>query len=158
MQEQFFRYDYDYRNRMIIKKVPGAGEVWMVYDSRDRLVMTQDANMRSQGKWMYSVYENNLNRPVATGLWTNASDRIYHQGQAQTSIAYPSGSGAAFEELTTTFYDNYYWRSSYGNPLSASYINIYDSYFQSASNTTWPYPQANTATTALKGMTTGSRV
>ena len=158
VQEQFFRYEYDYRSRMIIKKVPGAGEVWLVYDSRDRLVMTQDANMRTQGKWMYTIYENNLNRPVATGLWTNSSDRVYHQGQAQISIAYPSGSGAAFEELTTTFYDNYDWWSAYSNPLSASYLNSYDTYFQSASNTIWPYPQANTATTALKGMTTGSRV
>lgn len=158
VQEQFFRYEYDYRNRMIIKKVPGAGEVWMVYDSRDRLVMTQDANMRTLGKWMYTTYENVLNRPVSTGLWTNSYNRVYHQGQVQTSIGYPSGTGADFEELTTTFYDNYDWRSAYGNPLSASYSNIYDTYFQSASNTNWPYPQANTATTALKGMTTGSRV
>jgi hypothetical protein len=28
------------------EKVPGAGEVYMVYDARDRLVLTQDANMR----------------------------------------------------------------------------------------------------------------
>ena len=27
-----FRYEYDGRKRMIIKKMPGAGEVWMVYD------------------------------------------------------------------------------------------------------------------------------
>ena len=27
-----FRYEYDAGGRMIIKKIPGAGEVWMVYD------------------------------------------------------------------------------------------------------------------------------
>ena len=44
--ELCFRYEYDYRKRMIIKKIPGAGEAWMVYDLRDRLVMTQDCNLR----------------------------------------------------------------------------------------------------------------
>jgi hypothetical protein len=44
--ELCFRYEYDDRNRMIGKKVPGAGWVYMVYDKRDRLVFTQDANMR----------------------------------------------------------------------------------------------------------------
>ncbi|MBI5370933.1 MAG: hypothetical protein HZA79_02775 [Sphingobacteriales bacterium] len=156
--EQFFRYEYDYRNRMIIKKVPGAGEVWMVYDARDRLVLTQDANLRLQGKWMYTTYENDLNRPVSTGLWTNANDRAYHQGLAGTSTAYPTVSGASFEELTVTFYDNYLWRAAYGNPLSASYDASFDSYFQTVSNVNWPYAQANSATTALKGLTTGSRV
>ena len=33
VQNEFcFRYEYDAEGRMIIKKVPGAGEVWMVYD------------------------------------------------------------------------------------------------------------------------------
>jgi hypothetical protein len=32
LNEQCFRYEYDQRNRMILKKVPGASEVRMVYD------------------------------------------------------------------------------------------------------------------------------
>ncbi len=48
--ELCFRYEYDQRKRMIIKKVPGAGETWMVYDARDRLVMTQDANLQDGGQ------------------------------------------------------------------------------------------------------------
>jgi YD repeat-containing protein len=32
LAEQTFRYEYDQRNRMIVKKVPGAGEVYMVYE------------------------------------------------------------------------------------------------------------------------------
>ncbi|SDX69937.1 hypothetical protein SAMN05444410_1294, partial [Hydrobacter penzbergensis] len=43
--ELCFRYEYDGRRRMIAKKVPGAGWVYMIYDKRDRLVFTQDANM-----------------------------------------------------------------------------------------------------------------
>jgi hypothetical protein len=52
--EQCFRYEYDARGRMIIKKILGAGEVWMVYDKRDQLIMTQDADQRASAvkKWL----------------------------------------------------------------------------------------------------------
>ncbi|MDH7463872.1 DUF6443 domain-containing protein [Chitinophagaceae bacterium 26-R-25] len=69
LSEQCFRYEYDYRYRMIMKKVPGAGEVYMVYDNRDRLVMTQDANMRKGKQWLATLYDG-LNRSVMTGFIT----------------------------------------------------------------------------------------
>ena len=50
LDEQCFRYEYDERGRMVMKKVPGAGEVWMVYDTRDRLVLTSDAKLRANGQ------------------------------------------------------------------------------------------------------------
>uniref|UniRef100_UPI0013152E16 hypothetical protein n=1 Tax=Gynurincola endophyticus TaxID=2479004 RepID=UPI0013152E16 len=36
LNEQCFRYEYDGRNRMIRKKIPGKGGEFMVYDNRDR--------------------------------------------------------------------------------------------------------------------------
>jgi RHS repeat-associated protein len=120
VNELCFRYDYDQRNRMIIKKVPGAGEVRMVYDARDRLIMTQDANLRVQSpaKWMVTEYDS-LNRPYRTGLLTNANDRAYHQNLAYNSISYPS-TAANYEVLTQSFYDDYAWVSSSGSGLSTS--------------------------------------
>ncbi|MBO9203389.1 MULTISPECIES: hypothetical protein [Niastella] len=50
-----------------MKKVPGAGVVYLVNDKQDRVVMTQDAKLRGQGKWMVTGYDN-MNRPVTTGL------------------------------------------------------------------------------------------
>jgi RHS repeat-associated protein len=74
ISELCFRYEYDSRNRMIAKKLPGAGWTYMVYDSRDRLVYTQDANMNGHTTsgintpwWMYTLYDG-LNRPVQTGI------------------------------------------------------------------------------------------
>jgi RHS repeat-associated protein len=68
INELCFRYEYDSRNRMIAKKVPGAGWVYMIYDQRDRLVFTQDANMGSNAnQWLYTMYEMH-NRPVQTGM------------------------------------------------------------------------------------------
>lgn len=41
-----FCYEYDGRNRLIAKRVPGADWMYMIYDQRDRLVLTQDGNQR----------------------------------------------------------------------------------------------------------------
>jgi len=67
--ELCFRYEYDERGRMILKKVPGASEVYMVYDKRDRMVYTQEGNMRAKNQWMVTTYDA-LNRPTVTGIMT----------------------------------------------------------------------------------------
>jgi hypothetical protein len=156
LDEQCFRYEYDERNRMVMKKVPGAGEVWMVYDAKDRLVLTQDQNNRSS-KWLYTQYDE-LNRPTSTGLWTNSQNRVTHKGSAYTSTTYPNLSGQTYENLTNTYYDNYDWVAANGYPVPASYDNNYNSHFQGTSNTVWPYAQSNTQSTHIRGQVTGSSV
>ncbi|WP_207515623.1 DUF6443 domain-containing protein [Longitalea luteola] len=89
LNEQCFRYEYDMRKRLIRKKVPGAGEVYMVYDVRDRLVFTQDANMRKNNQWLTTLYDN-FNRPVITGLttWTGTFESL------QENVTWQTGNGA----------------------------------------------------------------
>ncbi|HEX2627936.1 MAG TPA: DUF6443 domain-containing protein, partial [Chitinophagaceae bacterium] len=159
LDEQCFRYEYDERGRMSMKKVPGAGEVLMVYDARDRVVLTQDANMRngSPVKWNYMLYDA-LNRPVETGLWTNSNTRAYHAGQAASSSSYPNLAGQTIEEMTRTFYDDYTWRSSESNPLSATRNTGNDSYLLTPDNSNFPYPQNTTIQSGqLTGMITGTK-
>ena len=77
--ELCFRYEYDGRKRMIIKKVPGAAEMQMVYDVRDRLVFSQDGNLHTpplggQGGWLVTYYDD-VNRPVETGLYASGLSR-----------------------------------------------------------------------------------
>ena len=69
-----FQYTYDHRNRMITKQVPGADRVDMVYDVLDRLVASQDGNLRGQNKWLITKYDEQ-NRPVMTGLYSSSSAR-----------------------------------------------------------------------------------
>ena len=160
LNEQCFRYEYDYRQRMIMKKIPGAGIVYMVYDARDRLVLSQDSVLRAAHKWLYTRYDI-LNRPGASGLITddaNYNNPSYHWSHADTSIAWPNMSNYGDEQLTQTFYDDYTWRSSEGNPLKATRSNTYDSYLQTPSNTVWPYPEnAVVQTNQLKGLVTGTK-
>lgn len=152
LAEQTFRYQYDQRNRMIMKKVPGAGPVYMVYDGRDRLVMTQDANLRAAGKWLYTKYDNSLNQPIQTGLiGGTAGDFSSHLSSAYSSSSYPVTAGA--DILTETYYDNY---SFSGNPFGNSLSTADNSYLYVAS-TSYPYPQAITQNNGLKGMVTGTK-
>ena len=154
--DQCFRYEYDQRNRMIMKKVPGAGEVYMVYDGRDRLVMTQDANMR-QGtiKWMVTKYDV-LNRPTETGLWNNNGVTF----ATHLSNAYPNTTeypitSSGYEMLSLTHYDNYIGLPS---SLSANYLTNWNSNFSATNNSSWPYPQMPIQSNAVKGMPTWSQV
>jgi len=159
LNELCFRYEYDGRGRMILKKVPGAGTIYMVYDVKDRLVMVQDSITRSNHKWTYSQYDE-LNRLITTGLVTdntNYNNAAYHRAQASVSNAYPDTSSYTNEVLTRTFYDDYSWRSAEGNPLSDTRSTTYDSYLQTPSNSTWPYPQSVNQSVQVRGMVTGTK-
>jgi len=112
--ELCFYYSYDYRDRTIVKKIPGAGEVYMVYDARDRLVMVQDSNMRANAKWLVNLYDE-LNRLIQTGLVSNSSigskSFTGHLSDARNSTSYPFDSNSVpssgYEELTRTGFDTY---------------------------------------------------
>jgi RHS repeat-associated protein len=157
LTEQCFRYEYDIKNRMTMKKVPGAGEVYMVYDARDRLVMTQDANLRAANKWMVAKYDA-LNRSIESGIWQSATSFSSHLSNAEASTSYPT-TNSNYEELSRTFYDNYDWRSGESSPLSASRSTTYDSYLLTASNSSWPYPQdATVQSKNLLGLITGTKI
>jgi RHS repeat-associated protein len=66
-----YYYEYDGRRRMVEKKLPGQESVYMIYDKRDRLVLTQDGNLRStagSNRWQFTKYDQ-LNRPIIEGIW-----------------------------------------------------------------------------------------
>ncbi|NCI45661.1 DUF6443 domain-containing protein [Sediminibacterium soli] len=155
--ELCFAYGYDEQNRMVTKKVPGAGVVEMVYDTRDRLVMTRDGNLLSAGKWMVTVYENTLNRPVQTGLLADASTRATHAAAAASSAGYPSVA-SGFELLTETFYDGYGWVT--GTGLSATLVTgaIHAPEFLTTYLASPEFAEPVTATAAVNGMVTGTKV
>lgn len=71
-----FQYRYDSKRRLIEKSVPGVEPVFMVYDNRNRLVLSQDGNQRAltSKEWTFTKYDR-LNRPVSTGKYINNADR-----------------------------------------------------------------------------------
>lgn len=159
LAEQCFRYAYDERSRMIAKQVPGAATVYMVYDKRDRLVMTRDGNMGVNNQWLVTLYDG-LNRPVQTGLWTSSQPRSWHAGQAAAATGdYPfsagSTPGSGWDRLTRTHYDDY---SGLPSGLSATFLTTWNTHWLAAS-TSWPFPVTPVQrTSAVKGMATWSEV
>ncbi len=123
--ELSYQYKYDYRNRLIEKKIPGKGWESIVYNKLDQPVLTQDANLRKAGIWLFTKYDA-IGRVVYTGKITDKRERIAMQAAANQSshlwearianttingkdISY---SNTAFPTihitlLTINYYDNY---------------------------------------------------
>lgn len=158
LNELTFRYAYDEQGKMIVKKVPGAGEMYMVYDARDRLVMTQDANMRNQGKWFITLYDE-LNRPVQSGMWLNSQSNTFHKDKAFNSIVYPFSIApfSHWEPLSITHYDDYAGLPSrLSNTLNMDYIN--GANFNFSYNSSPEYAQEITQSKLTKGMVTWTQL
>ena len=64
-----FRYEYDERNRLAKKMLPGTEPVLYEYDLKDRMTFSQDGNQRTAGKWTYYLYDG-LNRLTEQGECT----------------------------------------------------------------------------------------
>jgi RHS repeat-associated protein len=126
-----FRYRYDVRKRMVEKKVPGAESVYMTYDPRDRLVMTQDGLQRSKSpkEWSYIKYDV-LNRPIITGIVQEAGSWSLTFVQTYIDQFY-SDPGAAWYEVPGTplhGYTNYSCPNYNVVPEECLTVTYYDSY------------------------------
>ncbi|HSI76430.1 MAG TPA: DUF6443 domain-containing protein, partial [Lunatimonas sp.] len=90
--EQYYRYRYDNRKRVIEKKIPGKGWEYMVYDEKDRLVGSQDAYLRSKNQWHYRLYDA-YNREIVQGTVVDGRDRseIQQRLAAMNAVDYDVG-------------------------------------------------------------------
>ncbi|MBS1669106.1 MAG: hypothetical protein JST58_17145 [Bacteroidetes bacterium] len=174
VDELCYYFEYDNQNRMVIKKTPGtptgpAGEVWMVYDQRDRLVMQQDGLQRSQQKWKYFQYDG-LDRVIATGLLTDpaSSTTSYTELNAQLnaaaiSTAWPVLASYTTETLSQVFYDNYNWMSSANSSTLTNTLNntnngSANAIFTTSYNSSPNYAQPITQSNMTHGMVIGKKV
>ncbi|PSL19288.1 DUF6443 domain-containing protein [Chitinophaga ginsengisoli] len=105
--ELCFQYQYDERQRMVVKKVPGAGRVFMVYDIRDRLVFTQDSVQRTKSlmEWMVTFYDG-LNRPTMTAIYKGTATREALQTSLNSAPALQSISYIAPAKADLALYDH----------------------------------------------------
>jgi hypothetical protein len=148
---------------MTEKKLPGADWIYMVYDKGDRLIATQDGNMRGAGQWLCTKYDV-FNRPVMTALKSLSDNRatlqsyldsyssVYYETPVSTGIGYTQGNSfpdkfnlAESDILTVTYYD------SYGYPGKKNFdasVNI--SGYSDASGDTHYFDN-------VKGQVTGTR-
>lgn len=95
-----FRNCYDEYGRVISKRSPGAQDIELVYDNRDRLVFSRDGNLRAQQRWQVSFYDNR-NRPLMVALYKSNAERATLQslmdnasGDAEISATVPEAGEA----------------------------------------------------------------
>ncbi len=123
-----YQYKYDHRNRLIEKKIPGKGWEYIVYNKLDQPIMTQDANLAAQNKWLFTKYDA-FGRVAYTGLHTagGAVNRATMQGNADgTSAQYVTQSGSSTDiGGTYVFYNNVAYPTSI---TEVHTVNYYDSY------------------------------
>lgn len=67
-----YQYSYDAKNRLISKTLPGCCKTTLEYDSKDRLVLMQDAPLRRKGMYRFFMYDA-LGRLCIQGTCTQAT-------------------------------------------------------------------------------------
>jgi RHS repeat-associated protein len=156
-----YTYTYDARGRLVQKKVPGSGVAYTVYDQLDRAVLTQDANQRAQGVWMFVKYDFK-NRPVYIGQMASASDRPTWQSQFD-AINYGTQPYFETRAVNATYqgYTNNVSPTSGLTVLGAYYYDDYDFDNNGAADYTYDNTHLtgipSSASTAIRGLPTGSK-
>jgi RHS repeat-associated protein len=166
LAEQCFRYEYDKRNRMIMKKVPGTAEPdWMVYDNRDRLVMTKNHFLGVYDKWLVTHYDD-LNRPAQTGFLLDSYFQNTFQNTsfefilntASGSEVFPFSASAppstsVWEYLTKTGYD-VYSTIPLASSLTSSFDDNWSAHYNTPYNSSPLYAQQPVGSSQTIGLVT----
>ncbi|MEM9141349.1 MAG: DUF6443 domain-containing protein [Bacteroidota bacterium] len=172
MDELGYQYVYDHRNRLVEKRIPGKGWEYIVYNQLDQPIMTQDANQRENGEWLFTKYDA-FGRVAYTGKAVETGDHsrtdIQDQVNGLTSQLWVAQQGSNrdgdFTDTVTIHYDNGAYPD---NSISGRYvdltevltINYYDGYGFDRANE--PIPPAAVfgadVDDRTQGLPTGSKI
>lgn len=140
LSELCYQYNYDGRNRLVEKKLPGKGWEYQIYDMQDRLVMTQDANLGALKQWMFTKYDQ-LGRVAYTGIYTSPQSYGRTGRVAEQTNVNAKGSNNTLRTASVSFTNSgmgvYYDNSSSTYPSSITKllsVRYYDTYPQYSFN------------------------
>jgi hypothetical protein len=149
-QKYVFGYEYDLRNRIIRKHIPGAGWTEIVYDKADRPVMTQDAAQKTQNRWSFIQYDA-FSREIARGETFKLTTRAAAQSLFNShSILYETWNDhSGYSELS-------FPTALKPNAVEIELFNFYDAYGFIASEFAYkPTGAFHTPKTSDKALLTG---
>ncbi len=116
-------YEYDSRNRLIKKRIPGAEWIFTVYNKYDMVEMTQTGLQRNDNKW--TVYQYDLQRRL---VFTNEITYDYSVEELWDKFS-DYASGCVFRvdnDLSVFGYAQRAENSSRDNIMSVSFYDNYD--------------------------------
>lgn len=164
LEDLAYQYKYDIYNRQIEQKVPGKDWEYMVYDQLDRPILTQDANLRAQNKWLFKKYDV-FGRVIYSGLYSSSASRAALQTQVDNFINTHPLNASNIEEksvsalliggITVNYTNNAFPNTS----TELLTVNYYDDYNFSDASLPSPLPTSilgQSVTTSTKGLLTSS--
>jgi RHS repeat-associated protein len=133
-----YQYRYDGMGKPVEKKVPGKGWEYLIYDKQDRVIMSQDANLRRTDNtflakgWMFTKYDK-FGRVVYTGFFPSTDTRVVVQNNVNSITANPENNEARSTGTFSTFGMNIFYTqnafpSSNTTVLSVNYYDTYPIY------------------------------
>ncbi|MCF2875877.1 MULTISPECIES: DUF6443 domain-containing protein [unclassified Tenacibaculum] len=152
-----YQYKYDHRNRLVEKRIPGKDWEYIVYDKLDRPVLTQDANLRAENKWLFTKYDA-LGRVIYTGIFNSPSTRLALQN---TFNVHTSVHKYEEKETSSGSLGIYYSNNDFPNTnIELLTINYYDNYVfdRSGAALTVTNFYGKASTSNAKSLPTGSKV
>ena len=166
LDKNAYQYQYDHRNRLAQKKIPGKAWEYIIYDKLDRPVLTQDANLRANNQWLFTKYDV-FGRVIYTGIYTHAETLNQSEMQAHYHSA-PTNAYSArlpYEEKRTiefasTYVSHYYstMQFPYEN-IEILTVNYYDDYNFNTAGLSVPLNVLDiSVTTRTKTLATGSKI
>ncbi len=166
LAELCYQYKYDYRNRLIEKKIPGKGDAntfeSIVYNKLDQPIMTQDPNQKVKGEWLFTKYDA-FGRVAYTGKITipnKTREEIQAEATGYTGELWVQRSNAVMIGDVTIYYND----GGYPKALNAEVltINYYDDYdFLASEGTFFNNPitvYGEPITDRTKSLPTGTKV
>ena len=163
LDELCYQNKYDNRNRLIEKKIPGKDWEYIVYNKLDQPVMTQDANLKAQNKWLFTKYDS-FGRVAYTGIKNVSNSTTYNRVFFQNLID-SHATATQFEQRANSsldYLDTYYTSTSIPTNVNEILtINYYDDYNFNRDGLTVPINTLYHPTISginLKGLVTGSKV
>lgn len=122
-----YQYRYDTRNRLVQKKIPGKGWEYVIYNTLDQPVATQDSvqRMKSPQEWTITKYDA-IGRTVLTGIYqhTGSTAGIDNHATLQ-AVADTTSKQWETSVATGIGYTANTWPKTWSTTLS---VNYYDSY------------------------------
>ncbi|MFV0248936.1 MAG: DUF6443 domain-containing protein [Tenacibaculum sp.] len=158
-----YQYKYDKYNRQIAQKMPGKAWQYTVFDQLDKLILTQDFQLRNLNQWMFTKYDV-FGRVVYSGKYTSNLTQEELQEQVDSFIDNSSNKSNIESRAQTTNsiggisinYSNNAFPNT--NILEVTSVNYYDDYNFTDSDkpTILTNVLGQNVTTKTKGLPTAS--
>jgi len=121
-----YQYQYDHRNRMVAKKIPGKQWEYIVYDKLDRIRATGPAKSPFADTdgigWLYTKYDK-LNRPILTA-WQEAQVNENTRSALEKTINAVTTTNSALPVYDLTLSDTRDTQLATVNNVSFNYDNL----------------------------------